>query len=280
MRSVLLQSYPNLEYIIVDGGSTDDTVKIISKYEPWLTRWVSECDRGQSHAINKGFIWCTGDVITFLGADDIYLPGTLIDIGRRWNEWQNYGAIVGSFYYLDDKSRLDEKPHPPWLPGGGPIDLTLGPPDIYRLHQVSTFYNRKALDAVGRWVREDLNYTMDRELLYRVCRKHRVFMVDCVYGAFRRHRDGKSSSAILPFSREFARLHLLYLSGEKTEDRLRVSMARYHRARGYIKFAQAVNSLWFGAMALIMVLVYKPDYLFQRGYISAWLHVLRLKTLL
>ena len=62
IRSVLLQGYPNLEYIIIDGGSTDNSVEIIKKYEPWLTYWVSEKDRGQSHAINKGFKHAAGEI--------------------------------------------------------------------------------------------------------------------------------------------------------------------------------------------------------------------------
>ena len=62
IRSVLLQGYPNLEYIIIDGGSSDDSVEIIQKYEPWLADWVSEKDRGQAHAINKGFARATGDI--------------------------------------------------------------------------------------------------------------------------------------------------------------------------------------------------------------------------
>jgi glycosyltransferase involved in cell wall biosynthesis len=278
MRSVLLQGYPNLEYIIIDGGSTDNSVEVIQKYEPRLAYWVSEPDRGQSHAINKGFARCTGDIITFFGSDDVYLPGTFADIGIRWSQWQDYGAIVGSFYYLDEQSKLDDEPHLPQLPHEGPIDLTLV--TSYRLHQVSTFYTRRALDDVGRWVREDLKYTMDRELLHRVCRNHKVFLVDRAYGAFRRHSTSKSVSAILPFSREFAELYLLYLSGNATEDRLRRKMARYHRASGYIKYAKATDNMLFGAGALIMALIYKPDYVFRLGYLAAWLDVLHLRTFL
>jgi cellulose synthase/poly-beta-1,6-N-acetylglucosamine synthase-like glycosyltransferase len=72
IRSVLLQGYPNLEYIIIDGGSTDNSVEIINKYEPWLTYWVSEPDRGQSHGINKGFEKATCEVFGWLNSDDYF----------------------------------------------------------------------------------------------------------------------------------------------------------------------------------------------------------------
>lgn len=71
IRSVLLQGYPNLEYVIIDGGSNDETVDIIKKYEPWLDYWVSEADQGQSHAINKGFQHCTGSHGNWLNSDDV-----------------------------------------------------------------------------------------------------------------------------------------------------------------------------------------------------------------
>lgn len=83
IRSILLQGYPNLEYVIIDGKSTEGSVELIQKYEPWLSCWVSEPDSGQSAALNKGFNRCSGDFVTFLSNDDIYLEGTLADVGYR-----------------------------------------------------------------------------------------------------------------------------------------------------------------------------------------------------
>ena len=75
IRSVLLQGYPNLEYIIIDGGSKDEPVEIIRKYERWLTYWVSEPDRGQSEAINKGMARATGEILAYINSDDYYAAG-------------------------------------------------------------------------------------------------------------------------------------------------------------------------------------------------------------
>jgi len=77
IRSVLLQGYPDLEYIIIDGGSTDESVEIIRKYEPWLAYWVTEADNGQAHAINKGFQWATGEIMAYLNSDDLYYPSVV-----------------------------------------------------------------------------------------------------------------------------------------------------------------------------------------------------------
>ncbi|MEO8399398.1 MAG: glycosyltransferase, partial [Ignavibacteriaceae bacterium] len=72
IRSVLLQNYPNLEYIIIDGGSTDNTIEIIKKYEPWIKYWISEKDSGQSEALNKGILHCEGEIFNWLNSDDYY----------------------------------------------------------------------------------------------------------------------------------------------------------------------------------------------------------------
>ena len=80
IRSVLLQGYPDFEYFIIDGGSADESLEIIRRYEPWLTYWTSEPDRGQSDAINKGWARATGDVVTYLNSDDCYLTGAVAKV--------------------------------------------------------------------------------------------------------------------------------------------------------------------------------------------------------
>jgi len=94
IRSVLLQNYPNLEYIIMDGGSTDNTAEIIKKYEPWIKYWVSERDAGQSNAINKGFSISTGDILAWLNSDDIYLMNSLSKVAKELTK-KNFNIIVG-----------------------------------------------------------------------------------------------------------------------------------------------------------------------------------------
>src|SRR5262249_19876945 len=94
IRSILLQRYPNLEYIVIDGGSTDESVEIIKKYSPWLSYWVSEKDRGQSHAINKGMSHATGDIVAWLNSDDLYLPLALSRVATAWNK--NTHWLVGT----------------------------------------------------------------------------------------------------------------------------------------------------------------------------------------
>ena len=82
IKSILDQGYPNLEYIIMDGGSNDETVEIIKKYEDKITFWQSEPDKGQTDAINKGFEKCTGDIVTWLCSDDYYEPNVLFEIEK------------------------------------------------------------------------------------------------------------------------------------------------------------------------------------------------------
>ena len=88
IRSVLDQGYPNLEYIVMDGGSTDNSVEIIEKYADRIDYWESEPDRGQTHAINKGFARATGVIGNWINSDDLLEPGALQTIGQAWNEWE------------------------------------------------------------------------------------------------------------------------------------------------------------------------------------------------
>lgn len=95
IQSVLDQKYPNLEYIIMDGGSRDNTLDIIKKYSNHLT-WFSEKDNGQSHAINKGFNIASGNILAWLCSDDIYLPQSLFKVNELFNNNINYNWLIGS----------------------------------------------------------------------------------------------------------------------------------------------------------------------------------------
>lgn len=100
IRSVLMQGYPNLEYIVIDGGSTDESVSVIRKYEKWLAHWVSEPDEGQAHAINKGLRLCTGEIFQFVNSDDYLAPGALECVAREFRGGDSFAGCVVDF---DDK---------------------------------------------------------------------------------------------------------------------------------------------------------------------------------
>ncbi|MEW6406215.1 MAG: glycosyltransferase family 2 protein, partial [Chloroflexota bacterium] len=266
IQSVLRQGYPDTEMIIVDGASADSSLDVIRRYSGKLAWWVSEPDRGQSEAINKGFTHCTGDIVTFLSSDDYYLPGAFVDVVEMLQRHPETGVIVGAFSFLEEGQARPNEPLKPFLGVPSPVDLSLGPPGVYRLHQVATFYTRRALDVVGHYVREDMKYVMDRELLYRVCRAFPIALSEQTYGVFRRHSESKSTASILPFAREFAALYLSLQNGNASEDALRKKMARYRLSRGYVKFARAVHRFPVASIALLRAGFVYPENFLQRRY--------------
>ena len=96
IRSVVLQGYPNLEYIVIDGGSSDNSIEILEKYAPWIHYWVSEPDRGQSHAINKGMAKATGEICCWLNSDDVLTPGALKSVGAYFAKHPDCCWLAGS----------------------------------------------------------------------------------------------------------------------------------------------------------------------------------------
>jgi glycosyltransferase involved in cell wall biosynthesis len=157
IRSVLLQRYPNLEYHVIDGGSTDGSVAIMRKYERWLTSWVSERDSGQSEAINKGFNCASGEIFNWLCSDDLFAPGALASVAHAFAANPTAGAVVGSCRCQYDDA--PEKDHT----AASSIDLVQRAPYGFAIWQPSCFF-RRSLIARPFVVREDLHYCMDREL--------------------------------------------------------------------------------------------------------------------
>jgi glycosyltransferase involved in cell wall biosynthesis len=163
LRSVLDQGYPNLEYFVVDGGSTDGSVDIIRRHASSLAWWISEKDRGQSHAINKGFARATGDILCWLNSDDYLAPGALHQVASVLGAAQVPRAVVG------DCIRVFEDGRQPFRHCGDAA--TLG--DLleywqpYPMHQPSIFWTRPVYERVGP-VREDLHLIMDFDYWLRI----------------------------------------------------------------------------------------------------------------
>ncbi len=275
LRSVLLQAYPELELIVQDGGSRDQSREVLAHYHAVLTSCASERDGGQSDAINRGLARATGDLVTFIGSDDLYLPGAFAEVARLHRAQPDAGAIAGAFRFMDQDGTIEAAVHSPRLPHRGPLDLSLADPESWRLHQVATFFTRHALDLVGRSVRADLRYTMDRDLLYRVARQAPVATTTRVLAAFRRHPTSKSVGEALPFYRELADLHAEPSTpGEpRAVHRRRQRLHRYWRAKGALKAATGAPRP--GALPhLLRCAAFHPPMLWKRRYLVAWLECL------
>jgi len=162
IRSVLLQGYPDLEYIIVDGGSSDDSVEIIKKYAQWLAFWVSEPDKGQSHAINKGFAHARGQVYAYLNSDDVYQPGALNTIAPVFSLEDRTELVAGSCTFYEDRGQ-EEMCVATWPES---MNYFLGPLAL-AFAQPAAFWNRELFQRVGGFD-ERLNFCFDREFFLRV----------------------------------------------------------------------------------------------------------------
>lgn len=160
IRSVLLQGYPDLEYIVIDGGSSDASVEIIKKYGPWLSHWVSEPDDGQSHAINKGFSQTSGAILNWLNSDDFLVLGALREMGEAFgNADETVGAIAGRGHKIDDNYRQIYSPFPERIDQNTLLETTYG----WNFMQPACFFRRSAWDVCGP-IRNDLHYCMDLSL--------------------------------------------------------------------------------------------------------------------
>ena len=188
IRSVLLQGYPNLEYIVMDGGSTDASAEIIRKYAPWLTYWVSEQDRGQAHAINKGFDRCTGDLIGWLNSDDTLLPGALAHYAAE--HCRHADAILcGGMIQVADAGVIVRKV----LPQGVSFENMVRIWQAQTMHwsQPATYVPRKLYLLAGG-VDESLRYVFDRDWLCRLLRIAPVLCMPVVTASFRLHAGSKT----------------------------------------------------------------------------------------
>jgi glycosyltransferase involved in cell wall biosynthesis len=188
IRSVLLQGYPNLEYIVIDGGSTDNSVEIIKKYEFWIDFWVSEKDRGQSHAINKGFKRATGDLLGWLNSDDYLTPGALFNVANKYINDQSVGAIFGQGHIVDLSGKIVHKTRVPEVNSENLFDWFAGGAEFM---QPSCLFTRQAWLECGPLV-EDLHYAMDLDLWIKIAKKYSFKKIDNLLSISLRHDSAKT----------------------------------------------------------------------------------------
>lgn len=164
ISSVLDQKYPKLEYIIIDGGSTDGSIEIIKKYEDKVSFWVSEPDAGQSDAINKGLKKCTGKLVSWLNADDFYFPGALSAVAETYLQNPNASFYFGNGWRVDKKGKIKGRFFPTDQLVFNREALILG---LNYILQPATFINSTDLLKVG-YLNPSLKFGMDTDLWIRL----------------------------------------------------------------------------------------------------------------
>ena len=185
LLSLLDQQYPDLELFVVDGGSTDDSVDIIKKYEDRIDWWVSEKDKGQSEAINKGLTKVSGEIVSWVNSDDLLVPGSLQTIAAIFSKLpQSTGLIHGGAIIFDANKEIETR-------------YTYQSPnkEAYLsgmvFPQPAAFFRKTVLDKVGL-LNEGLHYGMDYDLFLRMALVCDFLPVKDVFAKYRLHQNSKS----------------------------------------------------------------------------------------
>ena len=201
LRSVLLQGYPNLEYIVIDGGSTDGSVQILERYAPWLSYWVSEPDRGQVDAINKGLRRSTADWVAWQNSDDIYYPLALWRLAEAARGDRGAAMIVGDVNLIGSDDRVI-------------TDLRFVRP-TYRsvlaegmvLTNQAAFWRRDLHASIG-WLDQRYDCAFDYDWFLRVLGEGRARHIDRILGGYRIHSDTKTNRMLQQCAEEHRRILL------------------------------------------------------------------------
>jgi GT2 family glycosyltransferase len=220
--SILDQNYPNVNYFVKDGGSTDETVSVVTRYGSRLSGWVCEQDGGQTEAINMGFAQVTGDIMAYLNSDDILLPGALASVATYFAEHPGVDVVYGDRLIIDE----DGQEVGNWrLP---PHNNTVLSWADY-IPQETMFWRRSAWEKVGSRMDESFHFAMDWDLIVRFRDAGLRFAhIPRFLGAFRVHSSQKTSAAISTTGQlEMARLRTRALGFEPDHRQIRAAIAPY-----------------------------------------------------
>ena len=238
--SVLNQNYPNLEYIIIDGGSTDGSVEIIKKYEKYLTYWVSEKDNGQSDAINKGFLKSTGVILGWINSDDTYESNALSNIAECFLKNLHVSLVYGNGKLIDVNDNIIVELR------SVPATLKALIYDGCNLNQASAFWKRDVFFECGM-LNPNLDCAMEYELFYKIFSMWKTKHIPTTIANLRIHPNTKTKRLVGVSESERTQIAKIYISN-------------YPANRRFWKFIYALRRYFF------YVVQRNGDYLFTRLY--------------
>lgn len=233
IRSVLLQGYPDLEYIVIDGGSSDNSVEIIRKYEKWLAYWTSENDRGQSHAINKGWERVTGEISAWLNSDDVYLRHAIQHAANAFSDYPTARMVYGDSILVDNAGTVEGHLHTPAFSLRELLTVNFIP-------QPSTFLRTAAVAEAG-YLDEGLHLCMDYSLWLEVAAKGEARRIDNILSAMRLHPESKTCTQLVKMNVELAEIVDAFLDRQDLPSDLRASRNQLVARQKLV----AGSMLWF-----------------------------------
>jgi glycosyltransferase involved in cell wall biosynthesis len=267
LHSVLDQRYPNLEYVIIDGGSTDESIEIIKRYEKHLTYWVSEPDRGQVDAINKGLAKATGDIVAYLNSDDLYLPGAFQAVVKYFQEHPDCDWLCGDTVMFGEDHATEI------IHATVPLSAAHCLSWAYKAPQPAMFWKRELLKSGfdERW-----RYCFDHDLYVRLLLEgHQCDHLPLPLAAYRLHGCSKTVAESGGFDKEFDEI------AEHYEAKLRGAERRWSMATRFLRRsygASQVGNLREATIWLLKALLKHPESLRHRPFWGCLKRVLKTVT--
>ncbi len=233
MKSVLEQGYPELQYHVQDGGSDDETLSLLEKYQGQLSSWESRPDKGQSHAINLGFAQVRGDIMAWLNADDLLLPGTLDYVNNFFQQNPDVDVVYGHRVLIDTENNETGR----WIL----------PPHCHHtitwhdfIPQETLFWRRSIWEKAGGRIEDEMQFAMDWEFILRLRSVNARFVrLPRFTGAFRVHPDMKSIKEVNRVGvHEMEGLRKRYRDPDIDDARLE------HHIRSYLRYHLLLDRLY------------------------------------